>query len=262
MINVMDFKWIIFIALIVLGLIIFIWSQRHRFYAWIFSFRNHRQLGEPCPTDIIIDRDGYSLGFSQDKKTALWVAYIISKNSIGIDIDRGDRFYPDPEIPKKYRLRPEDFTHTGYDRGHLAPSSAIDFSRRSNDQTFAMSNIVLQDPKLNRQAWKSLERIIQEWTYTKGKLGIITGPLYTQRPRRVNNIAIPKRFYKVVYAFKHKKCIGFILPNKEVAAEDLWRYALSVHALEQHTGYRFLTHLTQAERRIKKQLDLAWWQSS
>ncbi|HEW98305.1 MAG TPA: hypothetical protein ENF37_06635 [Beggiatoa sp.] len=239
----------------------YLWPNRHKTYTWIYAFRNHRKLGEPCQTDLVFDRDGYSLGYSYERKCALWASYILSKGSIGVDVDRGDCFYADPDIPEKYQVQPEDFTNTGYDRGHLAPSAAIDFSRTSNMQTFAMSNIALQHPKLNRQAWGSLEKTIRGWTHTKGKLYVITGPLYDENPERINDIPVPKSFYKIVYSFEHERCIGFIIPNEGIKASQLWDCAMSVQEVEKETGYEFFDKLSKSEQKIKAELNISWWKN-
>lgn len=237
-----------------------LWPNRYRVYTWIFALRNHKKLGEPCETDLVLNRDGYSLGYSFKRRCALWVSYIISKHSIGVDVERGDGFYPDSDVPEEYRVTPEDFRNSGFDKGHLAPSASIDFSRRSNDQTFAMSNIALQEPKLNRQAWGSLEGIIRDWTVSKGKLAIITGPIYTKRPNKIKEIPIPKSFYKIVYSFRHKKAIGFILPNEEVKANQLWDHVKSVAEIEQETGYTFFSKLSENQQKtLKAEVDVAWW---
>jgi endonuclease G len=237
-----------------------IWPNRHKVYTWTFAFRDHKKLGIPGETDLVLDRDGYSLGYSYQYKCALWVSYIVSKHSIGVDLDRGEIFYPDPDIPSPHRVSPDDFKNTGYDKGHLAPSSSIDFSRRSNDQTFAMSNIALQDPKLNRQAWGSLEGLIRDWTVTKGKLLITVGPLYNQRPRRINDIPLPNGFYQVIYSFKHKRAIGFILPNEDVKASQLWNYAKTVKDVEKETGYTFFKKMDKnLQKKVKAELDISWW---
>jgi len=237
----------------------YLWPNRHRTYTWWFALRNHRKLGEPCKSDIVLDRDGYSLGFGRDRKCALWVSYIISKGSVGVDVDRGGNFYPDPDIPEDCRIRPENFTNSGYDKGHLAPSADIDFSVKSNNETFAMSNVALQHPRLNRQAWGSLEGLIRVWTRRKGKLAIVTGPLYGRRSKRVNGIPVPRNFYKVVYSFRHRACVGFIFPNKEIRAGELWDYAMSVKDVEKESGYKFFSGLSKKKQRSKKKLDLDWW---
>ncbi len=250
-------------ALLQYGLSQWLLPNRHKLYTWVYALRNHRKLGEPCDTDLVLNRDGYSLGFSFKRKCAVWVCYTASKGSIGVDVSRSDGFYPDPNVPEPYRLKPEDFRSTGYDKGHLAPSASIDFSRQSNDQTFAMSNVALQHPKLNRQAWGRLETVIRGWTHTKGKLMVINGPVYGLRSRRINGIPLPRFFYKVVYSFKHRACIGFVLPNKDVAASNLWDYALSVEDVEAQTGLVFFNKLgDDLQKDIKRQKDIVWWREA
>ncbi|MDM8567677.1 DNA/RNA non-specific endonuclease [Candidatus Halobeggiatoa sp. HSG11] len=240
--------------------LIYLWPNRHKTYNWIYKFRNHKKLGEPCKTDLVLNRDGYCLGYSFNHKCAAWVSYTISKGSIGVDVERDDCFYDDLDIPEKHRVQPNDFKNTGYDKGHLAPSASIDFSRKSNAQTFAMSNIALQHPRLNRQAWGSLENTIRNWTDNRGKLMIVAGPIYARRPKTINNIPIPKAFYKIIYSFKYKRCIGFIFPNEAIRASKLWDHVMSVDNVEKETGQKFLTELN--DKKIKGELDVAWWKAS
>lgn len=235
----------------------YVWPHRHRTYTWVFRFRNHRGVGEPCPSDLVFDRLGYSAGYCFKRKTSLWVSYIISRHSIGVDTDRGDRFYADPAVPEKYRVKPDAFRNSGYDKGHLVPSAAVDFSRESNDETFAMSCVALQHPRLNRQAWRSLEMLVRKWTLGMGKLAVVAGPLYGERNQRVSDIPVPRRFYKVIYSYKHDRCIAFVFPNEEVRAADLWSYAMPVRTLEEETGYCFLARITDPER--KRLLEAEWW---
>ncbi|MBE9562802.1 MAG: DNA/RNA non-specific endonuclease [Proteobacteria bacterium] len=240
--------------------LIYLWPNRHNTYNWIYKFRNHKKLGEPCKTDLVLNRDGYCLGYNYNRKCAAWVSYVVSKGSIGIDVERDDGFYDDLDIPEPYRVQPNDFKNTGYDKGHLAPSASIDFSRKSNAQTFAMSNIALQHPKLNRQAWGSLENTIRNWTCNKGKLMIIAGPIYASRPKIIKNIPVPKAFYKVIYSFKHNRCIGFIFPNENIRANKLWDYVMSVDNIEKETDQKFFSKLNA--KKIKGELDVAWWKAA
>ena len=208
--------------------------------------------------------DVHLSGFGFGEKLALigavlWASYIISKGSVGIDMERSNNFDPDPDIPEKYRVHPDDFRNTGYDKGHMAPSAAIDFSRRSNDQTFLMSNITLQEPKLNRQAWGRLEAIIRKWTTSIGKILIITGPIYGESPELINGIPRPESFYKIIYSFEHERCIGFIMPNEAIKASLVWDYVMSVQEVEEKTGYQFFNKLSKRKQKIKAELDAEWW---
>ena len=236
--------------------------NQHHIYVWLYARRDHRKYGEPCRTDLVLDKQGFSLGFSLERRCALWVSYIITKGSVGVDVDRAVGFYPDPAIPLSYRVSPQMFNNTGYDKGHLAPSAAVDFSKRSNEETFAMSNIALQHPRLNRQAWSALETIVRGWTHSKGKLFVITGPMYGQRSKRIKEIPIPKSFYKVVYSFKHHKWIGFVFPNKAIKSTELWDYVVSVKSIEKETKMKFLKKLPKSRVGSKTKLDINWWRDN
>lgn len=237
----------------------YVLPNTYRLHAWRFARRNHRRYGVPSPADQVLDRDGFSLGYSYKYKSALWVVYVLNKQSVRVDTGRSEAFYPDTDLPESHRTRLDDFANTGYDKGHLAPSAAINFTRRSNQQTFALSNIALQDPRLNRQAWSKIEALEREWVFTLGKVAVCTGPIFTQRPRRVNGIAVPKAFFKVAYSFAYRRYIGFILPNEPVRASEVWQYALSVHEVEKATGYRFFERIIDGDR---KDLNLKFWKEA
>ena len=237
-----------------------IWPYRHQIYAWIFKTRNYDKIGKVCETDIELDRKGYSLGYSFEHKAPLWVSYIISRASKNIDWDRTENFESDPEIPAAHRLYPEDFSRTGYDKGHLAPSSAIDFSKKSNAETFLMSNVALQHPQLNRQAWRALENKVQDWVQERGRLFVVTGPLYIGRKKLVNKIPLPSHFYKVAFSPKYLRGVAFLFPNKAIKSNEIWSYAVSVKELEELSGYSFFQRFSKRKERFAEELDIEWWQ--
>ncbi len=237
-----------------------VWPNRHRSYTWIYSVRNHKKPGEPCETDLILKRKGYSLGYSYKYKSALWVSYVVSAGSSGINSGRHGSFFADKDIPEEYRVLPEQHANTEYDRGHLAPSAAIDFSPEANRETFALSNVVPQAPRLNRQAWEKLESSVRNWTKTRGKLYVVTGPIFSSRPRKVNELKIPSGFYKVIYSYDANKAIGFIMPNKAVPDSALWKHAMSVQEVETESGLSFFSKFSgKKQKKLKENLDLEWW---
>jgi endonuclease G, mitochondrial len=237
----------------------YVMPHAHRVYSWIFARRNHKKYGIPTKTDLVLDRDGFSLGYNFEYKGAAWAAYILTKGSVGIDVARSEAFFIDPDVPERFSKKPEDFTNSSYDKGHLAPSASIDFSEKSNLETFSMANVVPQDPKLNRQAWSRLEALEREWTYTLGKLVVYAGPIYSARPKNMNGIPIPSSFYKVIYSFKYRQYIGFILPNEPVTAKNLWSYAKTVKEVEKETGYKFFDKISGGD---KKKLDVKFWEQA
>lgn len=240
-----------------------VWPNRNLAYTWIFAMRDSKKIGEPCKTDIVLNRKGYSLGYSYQYKSALWASYILSTGSVSVDVGRSGNFYADADIPEQYRIKLDDYANTGYDKGHLAPSASIDFSKDANKETFALSNIVPQEPNLNRQAWGKLENLERDWTKTKGKLYVITGPIYSSRPKKVNNMLLPSEFYKVIYSEDAKKAIGFIFPNKAVSGGAVWNYAMSVQDVEKETGLKFFSTFDEkTQQQLKETADIEWWQKS
>lgn len=237
----------------------YIMPHAHRIYAWIFALRNHKKYGIPTKTDLVLDKDGFSLGYNFDYRGAVWVSYILTKGSVGIDVARSEAFFSDPEIPERFRKKPDDFTNSGYDKGHLAPSAAIDFTEKSNLQTFSMANVAPQDPKLNRQAWSKLEDLVREWTYTLGKLVVCTGTIYPEKPKMMKDIPVPSHFYKVIYSFKYRQYIGFVMPNEPVRARDMWSHVKTVREVEKITGYKFFDKIKDGN---KSKLDVQFWEQA
>ena len=100
-----------------------------------------------------------------------------------------------------------------------------------------MSNALPQDPELNRNAWKSLEHKIRNWTYKIGQLYVVTGGIFGKKPDLLKDkIAIPLFFYKLIYSEKDQQAIVFCYPNQTVMAHELWedQYVMSIQSLENH----------------------------
>ncbi len=88
-------------------------------------------------------------------------------------------------------------------------------------------------------------------------MAVITGPIYNDNPELINDMPVPESFYKVIYSFKDKQCIGFIFPNKPVKASELWDNAMSVADVEEKTGYNFFSK--KCDKIDKKHLDKYYW---
>jgi len=113
-------------------------------------------------------------------------------------------------IPKDFRSNARDYRRSGYDRGHLAPSGSIDFSRTANDETFLYSNMVPQLPGFNRDkygkngVWGKVEHLERLWVKQRGELYIIAGTYVAkQRAGQIkvigNGVAVPDLFFFQVY---------------------------------------------------------------
>ena len=208
------------------------------------------QLG--VSTDSIYKHKYYTFRYSEKHKQPEWIAYELTKKMVeGHGIERGN-FKPDPLIEKN-PVTKDDYTNSGFDRGHLVPAADMAWDEEAMAESFYMSNVSPQYPQFNRGVWKKLEERVRKWAKKNGQIYVITGPVLTRRskgrfPKDKNYIAIPHSFYKVILDYKgpEKKAIAFWLENQE-SSEDLRAFALSVDDLEGITGLDFFPSLPDEE---------------
>ncbi len=196
-----------------------------------------------CPLinagEKITKHSAYCVSYNHIHMQANWVAYELRlSNTIGA-AERESRFIVDPIIIPR-TARTEDYTKSGFDRGHLAPAADMKFSEQAMKESFYTSNISPQRPGLNRGIWKQLEEKIRDWAPANRPLFIVTGPVLTdtlsQYIGRYNRISVPKRFFKVVLdTAQPARAIGFVFSNMG-STLPLSSFALSIDAVEKITG--------------------------
>lgn len=227
------------------------------------------------PTEMIY-RKGYVLEHSSADKIPLWVCEHVKTAQLGTDTDRSDAFKTDPDL-KGPRSTPADYDKTGYDRGHQAPAGNQGKNQTLQNQTFYMSNMAPQLPKLNRNAWKSLEEQTRTWVKQYSEAWEITGPLFydpkedseatadgTIRYYTIGNgVAVPTHFYKIIVVKDGTqwKSIAFVMPNIATykSPYHLEQYIQSVAWIEDHAGINFMPDLTSADRvKLEKNKSAMW----
>lgn len=225
----------------------------------------------------LIDHSLMYLVYSETHEQAKWVAHVISPKIIEGQISRTNDFRRDPKIPggsaqeEDYFLKTRkadnsyDYDGYGYDRGHLAPSADFRWSGLALSESYYYSNMSPQAPEFNRGIWADLENALRGYVYRnpKSKLYVFTGPvlsgdLPTQK-RSVNQLSIPKFYWKVALDFENKKMIGFILPNTE-SSSPLNSFIRSVDEIEALTGIDFTPMLAdELEAQLEQQKDALTW---
>ena len=183
-----------------------------------------KQLINEHNCDQVLHNDGYFLTcYDYKAKGAKYVAYTLDSKLINkANIKKRPRFYPDKNIPKRFRSEPSDYTHNLYnqDRGHLANDAAFDYSHRSLHAVYVMSNIIPQASTINRSKseWAGAERYERAIAVKLGKINVLNGVVYSKKLKRIgrNQIAIPESFWKMIYSEdgKFKKC--FYFENKQI----------------------------------------------
>jgi endonuclease G, mitochondrial len=227
------------------------------------------------PTEYIF-RDGYVLEHSSLDKIPFWVCEHVRKDQLGEDTNRSNQFKTDDALhgPKS---TPADYNHTGYDRGHQAPAGNQGKNQTLQNQTFYMSNMAPQYPKLNRNAWKSLEELSRNWVNEYAEAYEFTGPIFydpkEESPATADGtinyytigagVAVPTHFYKIIIVKDGGtwKSIAFVMPNVKTykSPYHLEQYIQSVNWIENHTGLTFMPNLTAAQRIALKNKNSPMW---
>lgn len=179
-------------------------------------------------TEIVIpiDKGEFKILYSPKYKGAVSVSYELDKRvSIG-NIKERMSFYKEHILPYEIALLPDDFTNTGFDRGHMASDASFDWDKEVLRKTYSMANIVLQYPKVNREVWASIEEIERYTAVQFGKAFIENKIFYGNEYLVKNPIAegkdakYIKRYEKDAYLLEKKKIripTGFL---KIISAKD------------------------------------------
>ena len=188
-------------------------------------------------------------------------------------------------------MKDDDYTHSGYARGHLAPFAVMggdrdtDSLRANLDEEISdeddeltvfqanyMSNMAPQHQTAFNGAggvWFKLERWIQDtlvrddsmnvWVFA----GSIFGPGETERIGPDNDIAVPPVFYKMVITQEDegdRRVLAFLLPHHRVRHGEIEDYLVSVDIIEALTGLDFFSELDDdQESELEKKDSFETW---
>lgn len=163
--------------------------------------------------DQIIDKQVFKICYSYKYKGALAVWYDLDGNLVNKEnIKKRPRFYNEKTIPMKYRTKYKDYTHSGFDRGHLANDASFDYDEKIVRKTYTMANIVPQYPNLNRRTWIKAEKYERSIASKLGKVKVINLVDYSNSPGTIgNNVSIPSSFKKILINDDEKflKCFEY-----------------------------------------------------
>ncbi|MCW8277753.1 DNA/RNA non-specific endonuclease [Pseudomonas sp. PCH199] len=189
--------------------------------------------------------DNFAVLYSQTSKTPL----VVVERLTGAQLqdakgeERTNQFYPDPRIPKSGRAELSDYRsqHPAVDRGHQSPAADAP-TPNAMAQSFALSNMVPQDPTNNRKIWSKVESDVRKFAQrADGNVYVFTGPLFDPGHTTIgdNKVWVPTRLFKLVYDASSKRAWAYVLPNAETRIEKPMDY----DAFVKSTGLKLLGNL-------------------
>lgn len=187
---------------------------------------------ELCNTGFVVMHSGVA-------RTPLWSAEHLTRDRIdnAKGMERRNAFHVDERLPANERAELADYARSGYDRGHMAPSGDMP-DETTQFESFALSNMVPQDPQNNRHLWEGIESAVRKLTIERGELYVLTGPLFqgSDLKRIHGRVLVPSHIYKVVYDPRRKEAGAYLVTNTNSQAYQ----RVSVTELEQMAGISLL----------------------
>ena len=220
------------------------------------------ELRYGCPAaDQILINSNFTVGYSYYFRQAKWALEIVDPDKKDMDdVERQNNFRPDYRIPRRFRADLSDYRRSGYDRGHLVASANQNDERLENSETFLLSNMSPQKPKLNQRKWRELEQAVRTLDSRPEVLStyVISGPIFDFSKsikmigKKDNNgiaIPVPSHFYKCVLTEDDRgrlRMWAFEMANTE-QRKGLSFYQCSTSYIEQRAGMLLWSNLTGPE---------------
>lgn len=204
------------------------------------------------PDNYLVAHANFILSYNRERGAANWVTWHLSKPDIG-GVDRSEAFAPDSKLPAAWRIKPNDYRNSGYDRGHLCPSKDRSSAEAANIETFLMSNMQPQTAELNRKTWRYLEDYTRSEVARNREAYVFAG-CYGNKGRIAGRVTIPTNCYKIIVLLaagnndisrinSRTRVIVVDMPNADTLNRRWRAYLTTVDDLEEKTGYDFLSAL-------------------
>jgi len=201
----------------------------------------------------------YVVDFDAKRGVANWVAYeLLPAETVG-EVKRKSGFKRDERVPNSPVHK--DYTHSGFDRGHLKPAADSKSSSEKMAASFLMTNVAPQTPQLNRGSWKQLEEATRDWANELGAVYVVCGPGRASQGALANgNVEVPATFWKAILrTAPDTACIAFMMPNQGTKLAPFPSYRITVDSLEAAVGMDLFPQLPDAvEQRIEASTQSRW----
>ncbi len=203
----------------------------------------------------VLRKPQFVVGYSDERRNPLWVCYAIGPATDLVAYPR-KAFATDRDTVT--RVTHEDYTGSGFSRGHMAPRFAISsrFGQTGNDATFVMSNVCPQFQDFNDGQWGDLEELIAGrksssgftggWADEFEKVWVTVGPVFDEdREPLTTDVEVPSAFYCIVVDEEPggPRALAFIMEHADERAGDPRRALSSIREIERRTGLDFFSAL-------------------
>lgn len=226
---------------------------------------------DDCNNYLMV-KQGYAVSYNDSLGFPNWSSWHLDFDDLG-SLDREDSFRADEDLPEGFnRITKDDYTNSGFDRGHLCPNADRNGNEELQRETFLMTNMVPQAPNNNRNTWAALENHARNLVKEGYELYIVAGAYddpdgdggegskgfvtFYDKDGDGLGITIPEYVWKVMFAIEdgsddiaradlsNSFMLAVWIPNTQECSDRSWyEYAVSVDDVERLTGYDFFSML-------------------
>jgi endonuclease G len=219
------------------------------------------------PDNYLIERPQYALSYNRDHGIPNWVSWQLTEQDLG-DVKRSPTFSSDTSLPKGwYQVTLDDYTGSGYDRGHMCPSADRTATSKDNLATFILTNVAPQAPGNNRGPWEQLESFSRTLVNKGHTLYIIAGGDGDIGRIAKGKVLVPRYTWKIIVVMPQGETdltsittdtpvIAIRIPNGLNEKLNDWdQYRVTVASIEKATGYHFFGNLVpDLQQALKSQI--------
>ena len=222
------------------------------------------ELPAPREGEQTVTYKGYVCSYNTKTLIPDWVAYELTADETFGTATREDKSFGMDFSFRGKQARREDYTRSGWTKGHMAPAADFMWDDGAMAETFYFLNICPQREELNNKDWQYLEKQVRRWAEDYDRVWVVSGPIIGENKYGTigdDHVVVPDAFYKAVLIHDGVRyhAIGFIMGN------DAERYyladcAVSIDDLEALTGLDFFPSLSDdIEDRVEAGYTLAPW---
>ncbi|MBV9241153.1 MAG: DNA/RNA non-specific endonuclease, partial [Acidobacteria bacterium] len=246
----------------------------------------HEVMGNPdgsSNTDNdhwLIERPQYVESYNCSKGIPNWVEWHLDNTWTG-SVTRQNNYRADtaPPLPTSncYIVQGNDYSGSGFDRGHNVPSADRQDTIADNSSTFLMPNFIPQAPNNNQITWNNMEDYIRTqiqsganeayiWMGNAGQGGVGSNSTAVVNTVANGHVVVPAYVWKVVMILPtggsdlsrvdtNTRVFAALTPNVQSGSglNGNWQtYICPVSKIEQLTGLNFFPNVPTATAAVLK----------
>ena len=213
------------------------------------------QLELPAITekDDVVEHLGYVASLNHDRLIPNWVAYELTREELKGNEKRDTPFQWDPDIKGRQAWR-EDYSGSGWDKGHMVPRSDLKWSAKAYSESFYFSNICPQNHEFKSGSWMTTENMAKRLANQYGSVYIVCGPLVFDNHFGTigqHKVTVPDAFFKAFLICDRGEyyAIGIVMRNW-AERQDLKASAVTVDAVEELCGFDLFSSLERTVQEV------------